>query len=267
MKRPLLLRLTPDRFRTSVWSHLYRKKSEAWLPLYESATLRYAPLVSMELTPGDFVSDVIAFTGFHEIELTRRLVELARKGGTLVDIGANLGYFSLLWAALNPRNKCIAFEASPRNIDLLRRNVSRNRLEAQIEIVPHAAGRSPGKFQFDLGPAEQRGWGGLSLESGGRCTEVDVVRVDEVIRSTDSIALLKVDTEGADAWALEGCERLLKAGAVQEIWFEQNKPRSAALEIPPDAAQEYLRSVGYVSTTQDDPDGELVEWVAVRGQG
>ncbi len=218
----------------------------------------------MELVPGDLLSDRVAFMGIHEPALSKRVVELGRQGGTMVDIGANLGYFSLVWAASNPLNKCVSFEASPRNVEILRRNVNRNRFDRRIEIVPFAAGAAAGKLQFDLGPQDQRGWGGLALEASDRSIEVDVVRADEAISSTDSIALMKVDAEGADAWALMGCERLLKAGTVKEIWFEQNKPRCAALGIPLDAAGEYLRSIGYKCLPQADPGEAIVEWVAVR---
>lgn len=256
--------MVPDRLCIAIWARLYRSQQKHWLPLYKSATLRHVPLVSMELVPGDIISDCIAFTGVYEPVLTRRLVELARQGGTLVDIGANLGYFALIWAACNPANKCIAFEASPRNVDILRRNVDQNQRQRQITVVPSPAGAAPGKLRFDIGPADQTGWGGLTLEENDRCIEVDVVRVDEVISSDDPIALLKVDIEGADTWALMGCDRFLRAGVVREIWYEQNKPRMAALGIPLDAAQEYLRSVGYVATPHNDLTAELVEWSAVR---
>jgi FkbM family methyltransferase len=217
----------------------------------------------MELVPGDVISDCIAFTGIYELELTRRVTQLARAGGTFIDVGANLGYFALLWAAADPNNKCIAFEASPRNLDILRRNISRNGFESQIELVPVAAGREAGKLRFDIGPAEQTGWGGFAATGGG--IEVDVVRVDEAVGSSEPIALLKVDIEGADAWALMGCERLLKTRVIREVWFEQNKPRIRALGIPLDAAQDYLSSVGYIPRPQGDASGELVEWFAVPG--
>ena len=100
--RPLFLRLAPDRLRLSMWSRFYSSKQNSWLPLYKSAALRHAPRVGMELIPGDAISDCIAFTGVYELGLTRRVVELARDGGTFIDIGANLGYFTLLWAACNP---------------------------------------------------------------------------------------------------------------------------------------------------------------------
>src|ERR1700712_2741202 len=102
--------MLPDRLRVALWARLYRSSQSRWLPLYKSARLRHAPLVKMDLVPGDVISDCIAFTGVYEPVLTRRLVEMAQQGGTLIDIGANLGYFSLIWAACKPSNKCIAFE-------------------------------------------------------------------------------------------------------------------------------------------------------------
>jgi FkbM family methyltransferase len=263
MKRPLLVRMTPRPWRESVWSRVYSKQQMKWLSLYKAATLDFVPVISMELVPGDLLSDCVAFTGAYEIDLTKRIVELGRKGGTFVDIGANLGYFSLLWAACNPINRCIAVEASPRNVEILRRNVSRNNLDTQVEVVACAAGATRGRLQFDLGPIEQRGWGGFTLTASDRSIEVDVVRVDEIVSANTPIALLKVDTEGADAWALAGCDGLLKARAIHEIWFEQNKLRSRDLAIPIDAAMEYLKSRGYVSTPQSNRDAELVEWKAV----
>jgi FkbM family methyltransferase len=219
----------------------------------------------MELVPGDIISDSIAFTGVYELQLTRRVAELARDGGTLIEVGANLGYFVMLWAAARPENKCIAFEASPRNVDILRRNVHRNGFDTQVEVVPHAAGKEPGKLQFDLGPADQTGWGGFAADGKAGAIDVDVVRVDEAVREAGPIALLKVDIEGADVWALQGCERMLKARAIREVWFEQNKPRICELGLPLDAAQNYLHSVGYVPRPHGDVTADLVEWSAVPG--
>lgn len=270
MKRPFLIRITPYQYRISVWSRLYDRNNDSWfpnkkwLPLYEAAPLFLAPGVVMSVVPGDWPSDCIAFTGMLETELSQRVIELGRKGGTMVDIGANLGYFPLLWSASNPDNKCVAIEASPRNFEVLHRNIKLNHFEDRVEVIGCAAGKEAGKFHFNLGPEAQRGWGGLSLEHGARTVEVDVVRADAVIHGDEPIALLKVDTEGADAWALMGCEGLLKSKRVEEIWFEQNKPRSRALGIPDNAAQEFLLSMGYISQPKSDINHHSVEWVATR---
>ena len=199
MKRPLLLRLLPESLRLTAFYKFYRGKHDRYQGLYRSASLYNAPKVAMELVPGDHISDIIAFTGVYEMSLTKRVVDLARQGGILVDVGANLGYFPLLWAALNSENKCFAFEASPRNIPLLNRNISRNSLESQIEVFPVAAGKEAGTLSFNLGPVEQTGCGGFGVAHAGEGVDVDVVRVDQAVSWNKPIALIKVDIEGADA--------------------------------------------------------------------
>jgi hypothetical protein len=144
MKRPWILCVLPDRLSIAVWSRFYRGKHADWPLLYRAAPLRYAPSMEMTLVAGDIISDTIAFTGVYEPLLTRRVVTLSRQGGTMIEVGANLGYFSLLWAAGNPRNRCIAFEPSPRNIELLRKNAAHNSCEAQIQLFPCAAGSASG---------------------------------------------------------------------------------------------------------------------------
>lgn len=260
MRRPLLLRLLPDRLRLSAWARLYRPAPPKWRPLYQAAPLRFAPGVTMELVPGDVISDSIAFTGVFELPLSRDMRTLARRGGALIDVGANLGYFTLLWAAANPANRVFAFEASPRNVELLTRNVERNGFDRQVRVIPCAAGREVGSLAFDPGPADQTGWGGFA--ASGPIT-VDVVRVDQAAQYPPEVTLLKVDVEGADAWALMGCERLLRDRRVMQVRFEQNKPRMRALGIPEDEAQRFLRSVGYDPRPLTDPRGDLVEWFAV----
>jgi FkbM family methyltransferase len=257
--------MLPDRLRVAAWARLYRGRHGRYQALYMDAELQHAPGTRMGLVPGDVISDSIAFTGVYEPQVTRRVARLARAGGLFVDVGANLGYFSLIWAASRPDNRVLAFEASPRNVELLRRNVARNGLESRIEVIERAAGQAKGRLRFDTGPADQTGWGGFSPGGAAGDVEVEVVRVDEVVPDGATIAVLKVDIEGADAWALMGCDRLLRSRTVREVWFEQNKPRIRALGLPEDAAQDYLRSVGYAPRPLSDPAGELVEWSAIPG--
>lgn len=264
MTRPFLLQMLPDRVALSIWGRFYRNRPHSWAALCREAPLRYAPGVRMELVPGDLLSGAIACTGVYDSRLSRRVTTLASAGGLFVDIGANLGYFSLLWAASHPTSRCVAFEASTTNVELLRRNVQRNGFDQRIHVIPMAAGESRGTVSFDPGPAGQTGWGGIAASGAADVVPVEMVRVDEVI-SDQQIALLKIDIEGAEAWALNGCDRLLRQRAVREVWFEQNKPRSKALGIPERAAIDYLRTVNYVPRPMSDPNDEVVEWAAVPG--
>jgi len=180
----------------------------------------------------------------------------------MIEVGANIGYFSLLWASARKTNRCIAFEASPRIIGMLRSNVSRNGFEDRIDVVPMAAGAASERLAFDVGPTDQTGWGGFAAKADASTIDVEVIRVDDYVASNRPIALLKIDAEGADTWALEGCERLLAGRMVKEVWYEQNKPRMRALEIRMEAAQTYLRRLGYDVVPRSDISNDVVEWSA-----
>jgi FkbM family methyltransferase len=262
MKRPLLVRLLPDLLKTRAFQRFYSPVHEAWRPLYDAAALRLAPHVAMELLPGDIISDAIAFTGIWRLRFSRRLLDLARTGGLMVDVGANLGYFSLLWAGANPNNHGMAIEASPRNVEILRRNVARNHFGDRVHVVPYAAGRAQGTLLFDAGPDTQTGWGSVVSEPGPKTVSVKTVRLDETIDPSAEIALLKIDTQGSDTWILYGCEELFRQRRVREVWFEQNGPRMRALGIGETDAVRFLKGLGYHPRPQSRTHGELVEWSA-----
>lgn len=264
MKRPLLSRLLPKRFKQPLYYRYYHTRHAAWPGLFESASLVLAPNISMHgLLPGDVISGNIAFNGFYELALSGRIVQLARKGGLLVDVGANMGYFSLLWAGVNPSGRVISFEAAPRNIALLKNNVTRNRLEDRVKIIPKAAGKSSGTISFDAGPAEQTGWGGITSAVTASTITVPLVRLDQELPDA-SIDVLKIDVEGADTWVLFGCEALLKKKRIGTLFFEQNRERMGLLGIAPGEAQKFLRDLDYHCEPLGGDDGE---WVAHPKRG
>jgi len=228
--------------------------------LYDHASLRFAPRMRMHLVPGDIISDSIAMTGVYDEELSNAIVADSTMRGLFVDVGANLGYFSLLWSSVASGNRSVAFEASPRNIELLRRNVTRNCLADRIDVVAKAASRANEILSFSVGPVEQTGWGGISIDSGLPTIDVESVRLDETVHSP--IRFLKIDVEGAEPWVLEGSERLLRSRLIQEIWFEENKERAALLGIEVHAGPRYLERLGYSCEPLNDPSSGMVNWRA-----
>jgi FkbM family methyltransferase len=245
MTRPLLSRILPNRFKPSLYYRHYHSRHDVWRHLFKAAPLALCSGVSMyDLIPGDVISGNLAFNGFYEWDLTRRIAEHATNGKFLVDVGANMGYFSLLWAGLSKAGRVIAFEAAPRNIGLFQNNIERNQLEDRITLIPKAAGDHAGTVTFDAGPADQSGWGGISATPSATTITIPMVRIDEELPDT-KIDVLKIDVEGADTWVLFGCERLLKSRRIQTIYFEQNPHRMERLGIVPGDAQKFLQNIGY----------------------
>ena len=84
----------------------------------------------------------------HETELVKRLL---KPGMTFVDIGANIGYFTLLAGrVMGPGSKVFAFEPEPRSFELLRRNVVVNAMLDFIVTVPKAVYRRTEKLRFHV---------------------------------------------------------------------------------------------------------------------
>ena len=257
--RPFILRYVTQRASQSITSRFYLRHYNKWRKLYDISELALCPSVSMYgLIPGDIISGHIAFNGFYELELSREIAGLSRDGAVFVDVGANMGYFSLLWAGLNPHGRVIAFEAAPRNIKLITHNIKQNGFGNCITLVPKAAGHKSGIVHFDTGPTDQTGWGGISNVASTSNVEVPLVRLDEELQAL-RIDVLKIDVEGADTWVLYGCEKLLKKRQISRIYFEQNSSRMAALGFAKDDARDFLRSTGYTCM----PFGKSGdEWVA-----
>ena len=225
----------------------------------EYSTLRVGDSsAKMHVVRGDVIGDSIHFTGAYEPATTRALLKIAAdEGGLFIDVGANMGYYSVLWCMARESNRCVAIEASPRNLALLRRNVAENDLNTPCEIIPLAVSDRDGTVQFDQGPEAQTGWGGISngIGSGSRVIDVETRRLDELIPADAAIRLLKIDVEGAEALVLEGAAGLLERRQVQEVWFEDNQQRREKLGISAERLYRVLEHWGYQvrRSTRDNP--------------
>ena len=261
--RPWFMRIRPLWLREKPFWKIYWKHTNKFIDLFEDASLEFAPKHSLRLMLTDVSHQQIALLGFCELSLSRRMVQLAKMGGLMVDVGANYGYYSCLWATANPKNQVVAFEASPRNLSALQHNLNKNKLETQVEIRQTAVGKESGSLPFTLGPEEQSGWGGLLAVKEEGTVKVTVVPLDEILlKGQDKlINVLKIDTEGADTWVLQGAEQLLRSHKIHHIFFEENITCMSALGIKPGEAQALLQDCGYC--IQRLGSGE---WYANTGQ-
>ncbi|HRJ09068.1 MAG TPA: FkbM family methyltransferase [Prosthecobacter sp.] len=198
----------------------------------------------MRLSPSDSFHGEIAFCGIYEADESRAIHMLAKEqGGLLVDVGANYGYYTLLWCAARPDNRAVAIEASPRNAQALRENVARNNLTSRVRVVECAVTRETGRISFDLGSAEETGWGGIASGLEGGTISVPAERLDRLV--SEPVRVLKVDCEGADAWVVEGATALLDSGNISHVFFEENVWRQERLGIAAGSAQDRLRRAGF----------------------
>ncbi len=138
------IRGLPLGVRERLFYRFLNSRQASYPDLFDDAPLRFAgPYRMRRLVCGDVISGQIAVNGFYELGLSRELRNLAREGGQCLDVGANLGYFTLLWLAGNSANSVVAVEASPRNQEAIRDNLAYNGLTDRAKLLACAAGDAP----------------------------------------------------------------------------------------------------------------------------
>jgi FkbM family methyltransferase len=160
----------------------------------------------------------------------------------MLDVGANVGLYSLLAASIGGV-RVKAFEPDDGARRIAEANVARNGLGGLVEISAHAVGAAAGSSAFStgLGPMNRL----MPEGTAGGVRTVDLVTLDDV--ATDRVALVKIDVEGEEAGVLDGAEQLLR----------RDRPVVIVEANDPPALTERLTSLGYRWAAYD-PAGRQV---------
>lgn len=145
--------------------------------------------------------------GSYELDKRLAFEREIGKGAVVYDIGANVGYYSILAAVLvGSGGTVVAFEPLPRNVHFLRRHVTLNHL-GQVEVIEAAVSDQGGEAAFDLGASAAMG----HIANEGELT-VLMVSLDELLAEGELAPpdFIKVDVEGAEALVLSGAHQLLQ---------------------------------------------------------
>ncbi len=150
--------------------------------------------------------------GIGEPQVQQALVDHLRPGMTFYDLGANIGYFSLIAARLvGPQGCVVSFEADPEIAARLRENLARNDFShARIEQKAVWSETTTVSFaRVDPATSPDRGLGHVSADSSRDTITVETVSLDRYVTAEDCPDFLKCDVEGAEAEVFQGAERLL----------------------------------------------------------
>lgn len=198
------------------------------------------------LNPEDAeVSGVLAIRGEYERREIDRMLGVIGPGDTVVDVGAHIGYVTLMMsAAVGEAGRVIALEPDPTNLRYLRRTVE-GLPEKNVEIHPVAIWREEGEMTWHRS-ATNTGDHSL-LPSGERSADdvrVRTARLDDLIAPGTNIRFLKMDVQGAEGAAFEGMERIMR----------ESPPETMLVELMPHV----LREAG------EDPE-QIVRTLLDRG--
>ena len=149
----------------------------------------------------DLIQRKIAYFGVWEPNLTDFFCNSLRDGDVLVDVGANVGYYTLLGSSLVGRGgKVIAIEASPAIFGLLNENIALN-APANVRAVNCAASYEPGEMPIYAPPADNLGRAStVPVEGNVLAGKVQAKPLHAILTREELAAtrLIKIDIEGAE---------------------------------------------------------------------
>jgi FkbM family methyltransferase len=182
---------------------------------------------------------------------------MVRRGATVYDLGANVGFYSLLASVLvGPGGRVFSFEPVPRNLQLLRTHLALNRI-TNCSVLEAAVGRCEGTagFNAEMGPSM-----GYMTENSDATFQVRTVTLDGLVLSgtLPPPNVIKCDIEGAEYDALVGAATILARFAPM-IFLATHGP-----EVHQRCCK-FLLNLGYqLQSLENMPLDDTSEVIAVR---
>ena len=187
-------------------------------------------------------------SGEYEYPVQSAIASLLRGGDVFYDIGANVGYFTVLAGRLvGPTGAVYAFEPVPSNASIVERNARLNHME-NIETLRVAVSHQTGKSELYLAHYA----GGAALKSAGPPPDlagsilVDTSSIDDLVkhRRIRPPDVVKIDVEGAELDVLHGMLKVLQEGNPKVI-LEVDDADEMRCDGKLNACREFLQDLQY----------------------
>lgn len=206
---------------------------------------------------GEPMAHALISNGIYEPETAEAIQNHLPRDGTFIDVGANIGIFSLMaahhWC---PLGRVVALEASPHIYQWLTQNAQDNP-RPSLQVIHSAVTNNTGEtVQFFDAPVDKFGMGSLSSRFDEPGFEVPTLSLDDAVAAAEikQVDVIKVDVEGHELGVFQGALKILHHPNPPVIIFEFN---DWAEDRPQDRskagdAQRFLISQGYSIQKLDD---------------
>ena len=252
-------RLATEQFTSSKLAAYFRKSRE-YLHGKRARGIKLVALRDFDLYVYEHDWDIgehIIKTGQYEPQVTAFLKQHLREGMTFVDVGANIGYFTLMAATLVGRSgRVIAVECNPRNCDLIYMSAHKNGFD-DVLVYPFAVSNTQKLMSFTSGFSN--GVVEELSEDDEESVIVPAVTLDFLLRCEPRIDIIKMDIEGSEAKAWQGMQKVIEKH--RPIIMMEFFP-SLLERISETKAGDFLDRIfalGYTASILKAPPGEIVE--------
>lgn len=195
------------------------------------------------------VSCLIAYShdGLYDYDFMNFFIRFIDSEDIVLDVGANIGAYTLLFARCASRGRVVAFEPELTAFARLSENVGRNGLEARVRLVNIAVGGEVGTLRFSVGDKSSTHHVALDRDDPPLKTmEVLCTTLSDeaTLQSIDRCDFVKIDVEGYEESVIAGGQAFIQRTRPKAILFEANG-RSLDYGSTLEHAFEILGALGY----------------------
>ena len=210
MLRSANLMASPQFRAATPWQRRVRKVrayGRAWLGLTPFTVDAQGARFVVGMT--DHIDRYLAFYGMWEQTQLEKLAEVSRgrKIDIFLDVGANAGFYSVMFATKRLADRVIAFEPDPGNYARLTANLAANDLADRVEAVALAIGDEDSEVMLYEGSKANRGESTIVVpeQTPQEVTfQIRQARLDDLYEIADKNIIMKMDVEGYEFQALAG---------------------------------------------------------------
>ncbi|MDP3941909.1 MAG: FkbM family methyltransferase [bacterium] len=170
----------------------------------------------------------------YETELFKKNI---KKGDIILDIGAHIGYYTLIAARIVGSNgRVYAFEPDPKNFSLLKKNVEENRYK-NVVLINKAVSDTDGDLKLFLASKNTGDHRIYKPKERRKSVKIQSITLDNFFKNNYRVDLIKLDIQGSEVRAIKGGQKIIKLNKnikiLTEFW-----PRG--LKLSGSSANEYI---------------------------
>jgi FkbM family methyltransferase len=191
--------------------------------------------------PDSALAGAVIYFGYPDWNEMLFLRQILRPGDGFLDIGANIGVYSVFASTfVMPGGTILAVEPEPRNAERLVENFRLNGLPDD-SVVESAVGERSGMCNFESG---RDATGGVADSASGVTISVEMRKLDNIVDCPNKFVVGKMDVEGYELFALKGAQRLLEARRPC-CWLIETNSADEKYGIDRAGLQNFLFSFGF----------------------
>jgi len=228
------------------WKY-FRRLLKSWRILNREYRKKIFNGFYMLVTPSEHIQQQLFWYGYYEKPVSHLLEKLTKADSIILDIGAHIGYFTLVAAKIAKKGTVYAFEPVTKVFQRLQKNIEENNLSNVIPI--HAAvGQLANDAVIYISREDNVGMSSLRPPENfsGFTQPIPVMCVDEWIKETgiDNVGVIKLDVEGSELFALQGMKQTL-INLKPVVIVEINAATLSYFDLRPGDVVDFVLDLGY----------------------